>query len=376
MDTYKIINQVRESLNMFDDAEFDMSLEDKNIVIKNLNNNKLWSLSFDVDENEKLTFDSSNSEIINENDEEEETEEENKEVLKESFQKMLSAESESEDFEEALDLLKNSIKKYKIKSKNTVVDKIEEENKINISEEDLEVVNKAIGKYDKVLKKYLENKNEFTAKGFLFDKNNEIKRSDKILDPITVLEWYKEKSNHRRKITEYSESIINFYNAVVEAYDETFTENVLPDYKSFGKSKFGINVTKNLVAYKKNYNEDINISELIVHLESIRAEHIGDVFEENTDLEVTNGSVQNDGNLKFLKFNSGLFTRKNIRQLLEDFDTVMGHFGHMNQGQFHTITEMRDTVDGMFRTNIIDEEVVAEIISNFNTIFGRQNAVK
>lgn len=399
---YKSYKKIQERVEVFEDASFVSLQDDKTALIKN-SNGDIWSVPFSF-ENEQLTLFGESAELV-ELAPEVFTEEEKEETVLDINKVILESSSDSNDqyqFEDNLNRLVeafiNERSKYKKKKKSTMAyesesddyededDDYDEKKKMKkkssmMSENinDSESIWKSldddsknftlsfIESWEDKIKQVKDNFNELFESGFLFS-NGTIKRKQ-ILDPVMVLESYKNKKENVKTFFESLEYINDWYLRAEElgVLSESM-EGVSPISKEWKTI-----LLKNLVIQKRKGLE-VNITEVLNKLEQYASEMIAESdITMNLGLNSTKvpGSHNGENQINFLKM-SGIFTSSDMEKLISDFTRAMATYqsAGMDRDTLGKISSYKDITDKMYRTNNIDDETVSKVITNFNTTFG------
>jgi oligoendopeptidase F len=89
------------------------------------------------------------------------------------------------------------------------------------------------------------------------------------------------------------------------------------------------------------------------------------------DSEKIPGSHNGQNKMNFLKL-GGTFTPTDLEKLISDFTRAMATYqsSGFDRDTLGKISNYKDITDKMYRTNMIDDETVSKIITDFNTNFG------
>ena len=83
------------------------------------------------------------------------------------------------------------------------------------------------------------------------------------------------------------------------------------------------------------------------------------------------GSHNGENKMNFLKLN-GTFSHTDLEKLVSDFTRAMATYqaSGFDRDTLGKISGYKDLIDKMYRTNMIDDETVSKVITDFNTNFG------
>ena len=388
MNIFEKIKKIESILNTFDDTEFISVVSEDEVLIKNTKNDSVWSINYFENDGE-ITFNTSSAVKIS-NHESDEDQEDFQEDLKSKIKTFLLVESESseEDLEdkedekilvdeETVSDIRDVLER--ISFKNQTIDSVVTESlksslaqneRETLTNEQLSVVDALIVKHKAKIEEFLVNENEFLQNGRLFGEDQAIVAREDIQNPIELINKYREKIALQNLINESSEMIKDFYLKVAEEVEGEKVTQILENIH-FSKD-VETDTLKKLITegYKPTEAREIG-------------KKIADIYQETlSDLDVTavafedfnsiGHSVDNGERLKFLRFNQGLFSKKETAELLEDFDKVVATFqnGRNTQESFNEVMTLRTIVENMLLTNTFDDEQISKIIITFNNKFG------
>lgn len=345
--------QLLESIDKFNDASFvSFGIDGQSVIVKNEATGDLYSFPIQFDENLKTyTLNGAEAILLGE-------EEEPKPSLKEAC---LNFFSEGEgDIGGILEAC--APKKEKKKAYSKLSTKLE-----SIFSEEIA----------SAFKDYEEKLNAFIGECDLFDESGKPVEKETIFHPDFLLEMKNWKQDRREALLESVDIFREFLDKTSELLSEKQIE--LEAEKLFegidvisGKSFFGL-LTKNLTKIKKENELDINVESIVMSLDKLRQETFSETFEENyratLDAPDSYGHLSNPNIQNYLKFKVGSFDKVKVGRLLEDFNNVLTKFNELNQEELVYINKLRDIVDFMYRTEQIDDEMVFNIIREFNDRF-------
>ena len=376
---YKEFKRIKERLEVFEDAIF-YSFQGSDAIILESPDRDFWSVPFSF-ENDQLTLYGKKAQLV---EEKIKIDEESNSVSRISELILESASNRDEDnYYEGLEKLVEAFmfERKKNKSKDAIsedvlsieVDEDEDEDyneslweELNESAQNFTV--KFMESWEGKVKQIKKDFNKLFAFGFLFDENNNFKR-ETILDPIMVLETYK---NKKEKVDTFLESIKSldewYYKAEELGILKESLDGVFPLDKDW-KTK----LIKNLVLQKRN-GVEIPISETLSELEDFTKDFL---LESDMTMNIglnsnqVPGSYNGENQMNFLKVN-GVFTITDMEKLVSDFTRAMATYqtSGLNREQLSKVSHYKDVADKMYRTNMIDDETVSNMITDFNTTFG------
>ena len=380
---YKDFKKIKERIEVFEDANF-VSLQGENIVIIESSRYDYWSVPFSY-ENDQLTLFGKKAQLV----------EQRKEVIEKvtSLQEINSIVLESDSNGDELtyyDALTRLVDVFLEERKNKKI--IEKQIKMNSMTEDYEDFiegdekessnhlwesqNPSAQEFTKNFISYWEDKveevklsfNDLFSAGFLFDSNNQFKK-ETIYDPIMVLESYKEKQKNVKGFFENLSYLDDWY---LKAEELGIMKESIDGISPLDKD-WKIALFKNLVLQKRK-GYDIAIHETVSQLEEFTKQII-----EESDMTMNiglnsqkiPGSHNGENKMSFLK-TSGTFTSTDLEKLISDFTRAMATYqsSGFDRDTLGKISHYKDVTDKMYRTNMIDDETVSKMITDFNTNFG------
>lgn len=368
---------VKDTLDTFNDCSFVSIIGESEVAVKNNLTGEIWKLEFSFDEDDKLSFNTENATVI-ENSPEQENDIDTKQEIIEAFAHSLINEDDV-----GIEFVKQAILEAEdIFSKNnkTVFSESQEEQGFDDStyvfREDLDyddnernAIISISNKWEDKVSLFEQSKKDFSEVGNLFE-DGVIK--SEVLNPFVVLEALEQKKIAINNLMMSRDHLIAFHESVKNIFEnQEIATAALKGIDTLSTSDKDIEtkLTKNLVIVKKDYNEDLNIRETTKKIIESRKEIFGEALGESNLISPQTGMWQNNTKLNYLKFQSGYFNRKDLASLMEDFDNILGNFLNMGRDEYLVIQEMKDTIDYMYRTNQIVDEVVVEVINKFNESF-------
>jgi hypothetical protein len=376
---YKSYKKIQEKIEVFEDASFVSLQDDKTALIKN-SNGDTWSVPFSFEENE-LTLFGEEAELV---ELAPEIIEEEKEETVADVNRMILESAQDEDlFQDGLNKLVevfiNERKKYKLKSKKQDSTYESTSNIFESEEENEEKIWDSLNKdsrdftiafaesWEDKIKEVKGSFKELFESGFLFS-NGTIKRKT-ILDPALILEAYKAK---KENVNSFFEGLKNINDWYLKA-EELGVMNESLNGVSLLSKDWKTHLLKNLVLQKRKGLE-VNISEVLSELEKFGMEIISESdMTMNIGLNSSKipGSHNGENQINFLKM-GGVFTYTDLEKLISDFTRAMSTYqaSGMERDTLGKISNYKDIADKMYRTNMIDDETVTNIITDFNATYG------
>lgn len=377
---YKDFKKIKERVEVFEDAVF-VSLQGEDIALIKSPNKDTWSVPFSYEEDQITLYGSkavlveARTEII-----------ENVKNINEINAIILNSASEGnqEAYYEGLERLVDVFIENRNKRKSELLiqdsiiaedsfDEDQNEEEVNNLWEQQDVMAKDFTKnfisyWEDKLNSVKSSFNELYSSGFLFDEKNNFKK-ETILDPIMVLESYKNKQQNVKNFFENLSYLDDWYLKAEElGIMKESIEGISPLSKDWKIALF-----KNLVLQKRK-GYDIHIHETVSQLE----EYTKQIIEESDmtmniglNSQEVPGSHNGENQMSFLK-TSGTFTSTDLEKLISDFTRAMATYqaSGFDRDTLGKISHYKDVTDKMYRTNMIDDETVSKMITDFNTNFG------
>ena len=372
---YRDFKKIQEKIEVFEDAVFVSLQGDDRVIIKSPNYD-LWSVPFTFENNE-LTLFGEDAEKVEERmeiiEEVEELNDINAIILE------AASDGDEETYYDGLARLTDTFIKERAKRKelqNVNEDYSDDEGE-EIEDNPLwESQNATAQSFTREFISYWEDKlddvksnfNDLFASGFLFNENKEFKR-EVIFDPIMILEGYKNKQNKVKDFFQRVSSVDEWYLKAEElGIIKESLEGISPLTKDWKIALF-----KNLVLQKRK-GHDIPIHETLTELENFTKEIIEEsdlTMNVGLDSERVPGSHNGQNKMNFLKL-GGTFTPTDLEKLISDFTRAMATYqsSGFDRDTLGKISNYKDITDKMYRTNMIDDETVSKVITDFNTNFG------
>ena len=376
---YKEFKRIKERLEVFEDAIF-YSFQGNDAVILESPNRNFWSVPFSF-ENDQLTLYGKKAQIVEERIE---IDEEDTSVSRINSLILESASNKDEDsYYEGLEKLVEAFMSQRKKAKDLKA--LNEENILIEEDEDQEEENvdtlwdelnesaqnftiKFMESWEDKVGQIKEGFNDLFSTGFLFDEDNNFKKQT-VLDPIMILEGYKSKKEHVDTFLENIKSLDEWYYKAEElGILKESLDGIFPLDKDW-KTK----LIKNLVLQKRK-GVEIPISETLSELENFTKDFL---LESDATMNLglnsnqVPGSYNGENQMNFLKVN-GVFTITDMEKLVSDFTRAMATYqtSGLSRDNLSKISHYKDVADKMYRTNMIDDETVSNMITDFNTTFG------
>ena len=375
---YTDFKKIKERIEVFEDAVFVSLQGDDKVMIKSPNYD-LWSVPFSFVDNE-LTLFGEDAQLV----------EERTEIVEEvndinSINAIILESASDKDEERYFDgiirlvdafMESRKAKKLKASLNESFDDQEEIEEDESIDNIYWESQNPSSQEFTKEFISYWEDKleivksnfNDLFSAGFLFDSDNNFK-SEIIMDPILILESYK---NKKEKVENFFERLSSVNEWYLKAEELGILKESLEGISPLSKD-WKIALFKNLVLQKRKGYE-LPIHETISQLEEFTKEVI-----EESDLTMNiglnsdqvPGSHNGENKMNFLKLN-GTFSHTDLEKLVSDFTRAMATYqaSGFDRDTLGKISGYKDLIDKMYRTNMIDDETVSKVITDFNTNFG------
>lgn len=378
---FKELCAIKDAVDTFNDSSFVSVISENEVAVQNNKTNEIWKIEFSFSEDGKLSFNTENAVVLEAAQEEDLPVDSKQEIIKAFSHSLINEDAVGIEYVkeailEADDLFGNRKivnESSEQPSDQDLVMVFRED--LDYSEEERQAIIDISSKWEEKIEQFQNIKKEFVEAGNLFNEDSTVKAE--AINPLDLLDSLAVKKEQQAAFIENKSQL------------EAFTESVNKIFENEEICKAamsGINVldisdksletklTKNLVVIKKDYNEDLNIRDLTKKIINTRKEIFGEALGETNKIIEPTGSWHNNNNKRFnyLKFQSGVFTRHDLNALMEDFDNILGNFLNMNRDDMLVIQEMKDTIDYMYRTNQIVDEIVFDVINRFNESFYSQ----
>jgi hypothetical protein len=394
---FKKIENIKNSIEFFEDAEFySMASKDK-VIVKNVNNEVLWEVPFTMIEN-AMVFDGKQARIVGEDIFDDESDEE---MIEEDVDAAYGQVGKLNDItkmilneEIDMDILKEKIMSYQFKTEKTSNNYQSYEE--NVKENKKENKTKIYSLFSEQISKYEKEKQNFLNNGYLFNENDEIKKNF-IVDPVYLTTLYEEKIEKTNKFFTFIENEYAHAMKVVEKVNSAFKGTDLPTNELFEgidfteKDNIKTKIVKNLLVIKKKHNLSYSLNEMTKKVDKLLSElyPMLEEFEMNGEEKFTNASAGlsqlatgdprfPDRGLRFLKINFGSFNRDDVMKLMEELNLAINTLYNQEEDaeSYRMLFVMRNSIDYMIRKNVIDDNVVMNVITTFNSKYGTDNKSK
>jgi hypothetical protein len=391
---FKKIENIKNSIEFFEDAEFySMASKDK-VIVKNVNNEVLWEVPFTMVEN-AMVFDGKQARIVGEDIFDDESDEE---MIEEDVDAAYGQVGKLNDItkmilneEIDMDILKEKIMSYQFKTEKTSNNYQSYEE--NVKENKKENKTKIYSLFSEQISKYEKEKQNFLNNGYLFNENDEIKKIF-IVDPVYLTTLYEEKIEKTNKFFTFIENEYAHAMKVVEKVNSAFKGTDLPTNELFEgidfteKDNIKTKIVKNLLVIKKKHNLSYSLNEMTKKVDKLLSElyPMLEEFEMNGEEKFTNASAGlsqlatgdprfPDRSLRFLKINFGSFNRDDVMKLMEELNLAINTLYNQEEDaeSYRMLFVMRNAIDYMIRKNMIDDNIVINIIKTFNDRYGTDN---
>ena len=391
---FKKIENIKNSIEFFEDAEFySMASKDK-VIVKNVNNEILWEVPFTMVES-VMVFDGKTARIVGEDIFDDESDEE---MIEEDVDAAYGANGKLKDItkmilneEIDIDILKEKIMSYQFKAEKTSNNYQSYEE--NVKENKKENKTKIYSLFSEQISKYENEKENFLNNGYLFNENDEIKK-EFIVDPVYLTTLYEEKIENTNKFFTFIEHEYAHAMEVVEKVNNSFKGTDIPTNELFegidftDKDNIKTKIVKNLLVIKKKHNLSYSLNEMTKKVDKLLSElyPMLEEFENQGEEKFTNASAGlsqlatgdprfPDRSLRFLKINFGTFNRDDVMKLLEELNLAINTLYNQEEDpeNFRMLFVMRNALDYMVRKNMIDDNIVINIIKTFNDRYGTDN---
>lgn len=375
---YNKIKQLKEKVEIFEDVNFISVLSESELLLGNSKTGDIWEVGYSINNEGQLTLHGDTAIMVEKAEQPEESSFENLKNINEAILHAV-ADDNQEAFHEGLQVLADNIaKKYKQFGKKSAVNESIED--VILVSENFDKLNNETKEFAKEFESYWEEKVQETSNkfkqlfehGFIFDESNNFKCGD-IIDPEQLLLSYSEDKLQYEEYIESAESISEFYNTLVEF---GIPEHSLKDIM-LNESDWETKLIKNLT-HEKMSGLDININEAIKFAKKTAEE----LFESDSsikiglDSESTPGSSNGENKNYFLKpglySGSSVYTSSDLEKLISDLNRATSTYisNGFSRSELSEVSEMKDVVDRMYRTNKISDEEVSKVITDFNSKFG------
>lgn len=380
---FETLQRIKDSANTFNDAEFVSLINENTALIKSLRNNSVWAVKFDINEDNVLTFDATESECLQEGDSNAAA------IYKQEssdFKKSLIgmfAESE-EDREEAKMSLKNIFENSVPESEFFALKESEKQwssdvDKSLVSEGVIPSVAKMAEKFSDKFAKRVETEKDLIEANSMFESTFEIKK-EVFVDPIHILECIEYNNKEESKEMSKIEAILSFKQRLDESYGQKIGNYIFENIKHDSKLT---TILKTLVTAKKTFGEEGeekigSVNEEAKNLAKILEESFEETYLENDFTasdkpnDVIYNKIQNPGRYRFLQYKTGIFSEGDLDEMINEFQSVKAtYLNGMTRDDLMFINELESRIMYMQRTHNINDQVVSDVLSQFGQRFVR-----
>ena len=381
---YKKILKLAKSVNYFEDAEFQSIVNENSILIKNSKTNDIWSIDYRINEDEVLLFDTNNAILVEQAFEKEVS---IKDISKEIVKKVF-VEKDKNFYEEVKEKIKNSCSMKKKKMNKKAIEVADKKSGKEYSElfekaptQAKEIIENLYSKSINKIQAISEMTKEFIENSAFLFEENEIKRGI-FVDPILIMEAYKNKIAKREKFFESIDNFIEFEKSVKEIfeYNEIPLDNLKLVFENIEIGKdIGSTITKNLLKLKKENNLKFNLSEISKKIKTAYSDSfLIESLQEYSEMGLSNiihhavkDSAYSLGGerYRFLKTNALGMHMEDVLDILKDIDNVLGYFMGMNEEDFRELMYLRHIVETCYKTGNLDSELIMNAVNQFNSKF-------
>ena len=360
----ELVNKLKNSVNFFDDAEFVSLVSENEVLIRNTANGAEWLVPFEINESGILLYKGAEAECITEADDEysEETKH-NKNVR--SVMEAITSIFENKD--EGIEKLSTLIKTLPL------IEKTEEV----VSEEVAQPELTYFKEFEDRLEEYNSLYEEFMLNGKVFDEDGDIRLED-FYEASVYKKPYEDKAEKAETFLESLETYKTFCEEVQATFEEDVAKVIIESIDfTKPKNKFNMLVAKNLVQFKQDTLSDINILDESKKAVSIFEETLGQLDGETLITEMTATDMRESYYAnRFTRFNIGIFKREDLVKINEELTAAMTSSDIDTPEDMHYINDLKMKIEYMERANQIDDELVVNIINEFNTRFGKDKSAQ
>lgn len=228
-------------------------------------------------------------------------------------------------------------------------------------------VSKLTSKFSKQLKEHFEDEKAFIQLFHIFNEDNTLKTHDFNFNQLKSMysEAYKLYNDFESKL----KKMVSFHEAVKNiVISEEVADNIIKNMDFTKKMK--VVIPKAIITSQRTINEgaDLNVLEVSKKILTAYEETFGDANEVIYNMSYNNSS--SEATPKFLKFNTGKYTIKDLEELEQELSSAMYVLPDLTQEDLMMIGNMKNECTYMNRTNIISDKKIDEIIKDFNSKFG------
>lgn len=362
----QLVNKLKSSVNFFDDAEFVSIVSENEVLVRNTNNGSEWIIPFEITESEKILYKGAEAQCITEaqDDFSEETKHnKNKKDIVEAISTIF------EDKDAGIKKLSELIRTLPMISPKT------EEVTTESEQPEKELV------FFKEFEDKIEEMNlvaeEFMQVGKMFDEDGDVKIDD-FYEASAYKEAYEAKLENSKTFFENLEIYKEFYDEVKASFDEEIAQIIIESVDlTKPKDKYGMLISKNLVKFKQDTLTEFDLLEESKKAISIFEDTLSKIdntslITENTATDIREQYYSN----RFTRFNIGIFKREDLVKINEELTAAMTSFDIESPEDMHYINDLKMKIEYMERANQIDDEMVVNILNEFNTKFGHDKSAQ
>jgi hypothetical protein len=372
---YTELKKIKETVEVFEDAEFVSIASDESIIIKNTKTNDLWSVDFSFNEDEGVTLHGETA-ILEEESYKEDLEKESDLIKVNGALLMAKSDDNDEAYQEGLEYLSEAIVASYNSRKKTVKDfaPIQESAELsgNHTDETLKFARNFEKEWEEKVFESAEKFDKIFNAGFLFEADGTFKYED-IIDPLKVIESYSLEKQEFNEAMLNADSLISFS----EALEELDVPSEVATKIDPTKKNWKIKLTEALVHSKQEGMFEGKVSEVVSQAEK----SFNEIFDESMAVhsgweEDTGKSSNGEDKMTFLKsglYNgSDVYSQRDLEKLLSDLNRAQSTYisNGFSREEMADITEMKNSVDKMYRTAIVSDEEVSNVITKFNSKYG------
>lgn len=360
---YEQVRQLKEKVEVFENTSFVSVLSANELLLLNEKTGDTWSVEYSYEE-DALVLHGDTAVCVEHNSTVDE-EDENLSLEKVNEALLLSySDNNKSAFSEGLSYLPQLIaerKKSKPKSTEKVT-KLYSENYERHSEETKNFAEEFYNEWADKQSEVASNFKRVFEAGFLFEEDGSFKSGD-VLDPVVTLESYRTEKEDHEQYLESAEGLVNFYK---ELEDYGVPSHCLKDLQ-LNESSWESTLTRNLV-HEKQSGANINVLETVTLAKELHSA----LLEDSPHWY----NYHNNDNSAYLKSGlyggSNVYTPHDLEKLIGDLTRATSTY--INNGftreELAEVSDMKDAIDTMYRTNKISDEEVAKVVDNFNSKFG------
>lgn len=366
----KNIMNIKKEVETFKDAAFfSLSEEKDKVIIRNKKTDALYEISY-KETKDGFVFTTENAKQLCGNKKTQ------KDMFLENFNKFMGSLKgifEDVKIERAISNLKGTLKNLPNISLTEEDEKKKKEDEENEDEDEKKKNEKA---NKKGAKSPVEMKTEYPMKA----QQEEYKKAEQ--EFVQMLNFFNENNELIARKQASISSLRKRYNDVKAVYDE-FNDHLkkLPILKKKLTKAYSEEIA-NAIFEAADFNKDVMAlaTSAIAKVKSagLKMNAIADskqiiAFFEELELGTRFGQMTQEPNRydpRFLNFRMGIYSNENLKQLLEEFQKAFAEgYSNFNEEEMNKMNDMRMQLEYMFRTNIISDTKVNEIVEEFNKMF-------